>query len=131
MSDKIFLVTAPDDVLEDGFRVLLVDLTTEQNEFISSILGQLEFINKAVFYIWHATDSVEWLLDKKQKSNLIIFNAESENHTIAGYMSAQPNSHYLGTLRDLNISNKSVINDKEVLVELLEKEIGKYEGLFK
>lgn len=131
MLDKIFLVTAPDDILEDGFRILLVDLTTEQNELISSILGQLEFINKAIFYIWHSTDLVEWLLDKKQKSNLIIFNAESANQTIAGYMTAQPNSHYLGTLRDLNISNRSIINDKEVLVELLEKEIGKYEGLFK
>lgn len=131
MLDKIFLVTAPDDVLEDSFRILLVDLTTEQNELISSTLNELEFINKAVFYIWHATDSVEWLLDKKRKSNLIIFNAESVNQTIVGYMTAQPNSHYLGILRDLNISNKSVINHKEILVTLLEKEIGKYEGLFK
>lgn len=131
MSDKIFLVTAPDDILDDGFRILLVDLTIQQNDLLSSTLTQLEVINKAVFYIWNTSDSVSWLLDKKQKSNLIIFNAESMNQTIVGYMAAHPNSHYLGTLRDLNISNRSTINDKESLVELLEKEIGKYEGLFK
>lgn len=131
MTEKIFLVTSPDDILEDSFRVILVDLASPQNEMISSILAQVSFINKIVIYIWNTSDPISWLLDKKNKSNIIIFNADSINQTIVGYMAAQPNSYYLGILRDLNISNKSVINNKEELIELLEKEIGKYEGLFK
>lgn len=131
MSDKIFLVTAPDDVLEDGFRVLLVDLTTEQNDMISSVMSQITFINKTIFYVWKMSEPVSWLLDKKHKSDIIVFNANSNNQTIVGYMAAQPNSYYLGILRDLNISNNLAISDKETLIEILEKEIGKYEGLFK
>lgn len=131
MSDKILLVTVPDDVVEDAFRILLVDLALDQNSFVSSVLTEVESRNKIVFYIWNDSDPVSWLLDKKSKSNLIIFNAESNRQNIIGYMSAQPNSYYLGNLRDLNIINSSVLMDKELLVEILENEIGKYERLFK
>lgn len=131
MSDKILLVTVPDDVIEDAFRILLVDLALDQNSFVSSVLTEVESRNKIVFYIWNESDPVSWLFDKKSKSNLIIFNAESNRQNIIGYMSAQPNSYYLGNLRDLNIINSSVLMDKELLVEILENEIGKYERLFK
>lgn len=131
MSDKILLVTVPDDVVEDAFRILLVSLTLDQNSFVSSVLTEVESRNKIVFYIWNDSDPVSWLFDKKSKSNLIIFNAESNRQNIIGYMSAQPNSYYLGNLRDLNIINSSVLMDKELLVEILENEIGKYERLFK
>lgn len=130
MNDKILLVTAPDDVVEDAFRVLLVDLTVEQNSFISSVLAEIESINKLVFYIWN-DDAVSWLIDKKLKSNMVIFNAESDRQNIVGYISAQPNSYYLGTLRDLNIINSSALIDRELLIKTLENEIGKYERLFK
>jgi hypothetical protein len=131
MNDKILLVTAPDDVVEDAFRVLLVDLTVEQNSFISSVLAGIESINKLVFYIWNDNDVVSWLMDKKLKSNMVIFNAESDRQNIVGYISAQPNSYYLGTLRDLNIINSSELIDRELLIKTLKNEIGKYERLFK
>lgn len=131
MNDKILLVTAPDDVVEDAFRVLLVDLTVEQNSFISSVLIEIKSMVKLAFYIWNGSDPVSWLIDKKLKSNIIIFNAESDLQNIVGYISAQPNSYYLGTLRDLNIINSSALIDRELLIKTLENEIGKYERLFK
>jgi hypothetical protein len=131
MNDKILLVTAPDDIIEDAFRVLLVDLTTEQNSFISSVLIEIKSMVKLAFYIWNGSDPVSWLLDKKLKSHLIIFNAESDRQNIIGYMSAQPNSYYLGNLKDLNIINNSALLDKDVMLEVFENQIGKYERLFK
>lgn len=131
MNDKIFLISPPDDLPDDGLRILLVDLTTEQNELISSTLSQIEYKNKTLFYIWNVGDSISWLMDKKLKSHLIIFNAQSSHQGIVGYMTAQPNSCYLGDLRDLNIINNSVLLDKESVVDILETYIGKYERLYK
>lgn len=131
MNDKIFLISPPDDLPDDGLRILLVGLTTDQNELISSTLSQIEYKNKTLFYIWNVGDSISWLMDKKLKSHLIIFNAQSSHQGIVGYMAAQPNSCYLGDLRDLNIINNSVLLDKESVVDILETYIGKYERLFK
>ena len=68
-------------------------------------------------------DSTNWMLDKKHKSDLIIFNAESTNNTVVGYMAAQKNSYYFGTLRDLSGVNKSAVYDVSSIKEILERTI--------
>lgn len=130
VNDRILIATAPDDVLHDGFRILTVDLDQAQSEIVSSSLLELSQIN-VILYVWTSLDHLEWLLDKKNKSNLIIFNAESSNQTIAGYMAAQPKSCYFGTLRDLNSVNNHVLLDKHVCCNTIETSIGKYERKFK
>jgi hypothetical protein len=123
MQNKIIAVTEPDDILQDGTRILLVDLTQNQMQILSQALNQLEDFPVLITYIWNYTNSIDWLLDKKHKSDLIFFNAESANQTVVGYLSAQPNSYYLGTLQGLNKANSFVVYDVNQAVEILDRYI--------
>lgn len=111
MSDKVLLVTAPDDTPIDAIRILLVGLTPDHTQLISDAFNSFTSIPNLVTYIWQPEDSVDWLLDKKHKSHCIIFNADCENHMIIGYMAAQSNSHYFGMLKTLrNVNNNAIYN---------------------
>ena len=126
MTDKVLLVTAPDDVLVDGIRILLVDIIPEQQQIISDALTQLDNSPDIVVYVWNSDNDTSWLLDKKLKSDAIIFNADSENDVIIGYMAAQSNSHYFGTLKILSMVNKSTIYDTDQVLIILENKIKQY-----
>jgi hypothetical protein len=126
MTDKVLLVTAPDDVLVDGIRILLVDIVPEQQQIISDALTQLDNSPDIVVYVWNSDNDTSWLLDKKLKSDAIIFNADSENDVIIGYMAAQSNSHYFGTLKILSMVNKSTIYDTDQVLIILENKIKQY-----
>jgi hypothetical protein len=127
MTNQITLVSAPDDVLHDAVRLLLVDLTQEQTQAISEALMSIEDIPATVIYVWSSQDSASWLIDKKLKSQLIIFNADSEKSEIVGYLSAQSNSCYFGFLKDLAVLNKRAIYSAEDLKEIIDKQFKKYE----
>lgn len=126
MSDKVILVTPPDDILVDGLRILLVDLDKNQTQLVSNALTSMSKLPTIIGYVWNENYDVEWLLDKKLKSNLIIFNANSKKDAIIGYIAAQSNSYYFGELKDLSEVNKSIIADVHELKQLLEKNIEKY-----
>ena len=126
MTDKVLLVTAPDDVLIDGIRILLVDIVPEQQQIISDALTQLDNSPDIVLYVWNSTNDTSWLLDKKLKSDAIIFNANSENDVIIGYMAAQSNSHYFGTLKILSMVNNSTIYNIDQVSTILENVIKQY-----
>lgn len=123
MTEKVLIVSAPDDVLDDGLRILFVDLTDSQGSIISQALSETTLTCPIIAYIWKMGDSTNWMLDKKHKSDLIIFNAESTNNTVVGYMAAQKNSYYFGTLRDLSGVNKSAVYDVSSIKEILERTI--------
>jgi hypothetical protein len=126
MSDKILVVTPPDDTLLNGIRILHVELTEEQSQIASSALINSNTQHTVVNYVWKMGDSVEWLIDKITKSNFILFNANSDaNDLIIGYIAAQPNSYYFGTLRDLNLVNNSVIYNADQIINLLENHTNK------
>lgn len=127
MTDKIIIVTAPDDVPRDGVRILLVDLDRSQTSLVSKILTTLKKDVSIIVYMWNSLDDVDWLLSKKHSADLIIFNANSENDVIIGYMSAQKNSHYLGTLKLLFKVNGSVINSEDEFLDILEDTVNRYE----
>lgn len=127
MSDKVFLVTAPDDTPIDAIRILLVDLSPEHTQLISDAFNQFVSIPNIVTYIWRHGESTDWLLDKKHKSHSIIFNAESEDHTIVGYMAAQSNSHYFGTLKTLFRVNNNAIYTADEVVSIVNNLIVRYE----
>ena len=123
MNDNVIAVTPPDDVLQDGKRLLLVDLSEEQMSIISKALSEIPEFSSIVFYIWNKGFEHDWLLDKKLKSDLIIFNADSEDHLVVGYMSAQPNACYFGTLKSLSKANTYAIYDVQQVVELFERKL--------
>lgn len=126
MSDKIILVTPPDDILVDAVRFLLVDLSRDQTQHVSDTLARLDSPSTIVLYMWNSADNVEWLLDKKLKSQAIIFNADSDNDIITGYMAAQSNAHYFGTLRSLSNANNRAIYNIDQIYNLMEKTIDQH-----
>lgn len=126
MTNKVIVVTSPDDVLLDGFRILLVNLSPEQGKIVSDALLHLDTSNTVIMYMWN-NDAVNWLLDKKTKSDLIIFNADSDNDILVGYLAAHPTAHYFGILKDLHqINNRAIYNVENVLTLL--EEISKKHG---
>ncbi len=126
MSNKVSLVTAPDDVLEDSFRILLIGLTQEQSSVISDSLHKIDDLPNVVIYIWN-NESPEWLFDKKNKSHLIVFNAGMNNPELIGYFSAHTKAHYFGLLKTLGIINNRVIHDSDDFLITLQKYILTYE----
>ena len=127
MSNQITLVTAPDDVLHPALRILLVDLSKEQTQIVSEALMSFDKIPSIVTYVWSATDSEEWLVDKRLKSQVVFFNAASEKPEIIGYLSAQPNTYYFGTLKSLAFINNRTIYSTEDFKDIIAKQITKYE----
>ena len=131
MSDKVIIVTPPDDVQIDGLRILLIDLTHEQTNLISQSLTRLETIPTTITYVLNTSNDVQWLLDKKHKSFLTFFNADSDNDAIIGYMAAQANSYYFGNLKSLSLANQNAIYDTEQIFNLMENVIQQYVRQFR
>ena len=127
MKNQITLVSPPDDVLHDGLRFILVDLYPDQTQLISEALLAIEEVPPSVLYVWRTGDPVNGLLDKKFKSACIIFNADTENHLISGYLAAQSNSYYMGNLKELGAANKRAIYDIEALKDVFNHYFKKYE----
>jgi len=126
MNSRVILVTDPDDVAYDGVRLLLVNLTADQTQLLSTALSKINNLPMIVLYIWN-NSSPDWLFDKKHKSQHIIFNAEHQNELIAGYMAAQRNSSYFGILKNLAKVNTKAIYSIDDCIKLLETVIGTYE----
>jgi hypothetical protein len=131
MTNQITLVSPPDDVLHDAVRILLVELDQDQTQLISEAFLAFESVPPTVLYVWKMGNPIEWLLDKKTKTDIIIFNADvSPNgaiEIIIGYMAAQLNSYYLGNLKDLSIANPKAIHDIDSLKDILTRQFKKYE----
>jgi len=127
MNSSAFVITPPDDILVDATRILLVDLDNGQTQLISDALKQIDYQENVILYYWNSNDSVDWLLDKKHKSSTIFFNADSNNDLITGYLSAQPNSYYFGTLRSLSKVAGPAIYTLEECTNILLNSVGQYE----
>ena len=119
MSNQIILVTEPDDIVQDGERLLFVNLNPEQTHFVSECLGQVKELPVTIIYVWNTGDDINWLLDKKHKCTMLLFNADDPNDLITGYLAAQPNSYYIGTLRMFNKANPNQILEQQQLTEIL------------
>ena len=125
MSDKIVLVTPPDDILLDGIRIAHIQLTEEQNSIVSSALLNSTVPHVIINYVWKMGNPVDWLLDKIAKCDIILFNAEGPTDpgldVILGWTAAQPQSYYFGKLKDLHLANDRVIYTSDDISQLLEK----------
>jgi len=125
MTDRVLLITPPDNILISGIRITLVHLDEQQSQIISESLLSANLKNDVITFVWKMGDPVSWLLDKIAKSDLVIFNPESKvdpgREIIIGWTAAQPQSYYFGNLRDLSLANDRVIYNKEDILKLLEK----------
>ena len=127
MTNKILVITPPDDTVLQGLRITHVNLTNEQTAIVSQAILKNNLSHNVINYVWHIGNPISWLLQMKSKSNLIIFNADSdpESDMITGYLAADPRSYYFGTLRDLHVANDRVILNSDEILNLLET-ISKY-----
>ena len=123
----MLLVSAPDDVALEGVRLLIVGLTPEQSNIVSTVLTTIETAPRVIVYVWNEHDSVDWLTDKIYKSQLILFNAEFENQTLVGYLAGKLNSYYFGSLKSINQINNSMIFDENQCRTILTNLFKKYE----
>ena len=125
MTDKILVITSPDDTLLDGIRVLHVQLTEEQRQIVSSAMLSATTPYNIINYVWNMGDPISWLLDKHTKCDVILFNADVQSNgaieLIIGYIAAQPQSYYFGILRDLHLVNDRAIYTTNDILSLLEK----------
>lgn len=119
VDNKIVLVSDPDDVQIDGFRILLFDLDSTQGEIFTRAITGLDDISPTIIYTFRYGQDSNWLLDKYHKSDLIIFNADSLDSLMVGFFSSKRNSHYFGDLKSLNQVNKSVLYSIDDCRELL------------
>jgi len=119
MNNKITMVTSPDDILQDGFRILTYGLTPDQSNLLSTALLKT---NKPhiIVYIDNGQNDDQWVLDKKAKSSIIYFNAESFNQTMVGYLAAQPNSYYFGNLPSISNANINKLNSIDAIEKTME-----------
>jgi hypothetical protein len=129
MENKITLVTEPDDINIDGIRILAYDLTPEQSQIFSNCFLPIENFSPIVVYVANGQNDPKWTIDKKQKCSIIILNAESQDQTMVGYLTAQKNSYYFGNLRSISEANVSLIQDTTQLTTIMEEHITKYEKL--
>jgi hypothetical protein len=133
MTDKILIVTDPDDTLLQGIRILHVELTQEQSSMVSTALLNCALPHTIINYVWKMGNPVSYLLDKVTKSDIIIFNANVENNgaieLIIGWIAAQHNSYYFGTLRDLHRANNRAIYNADDILTLLEKVAKQHEQI--
>jgi hypothetical protein len=127
MTDRITVVTPPDDISQDAIRLLLIDLNPDHMQVLSTALMTSEIDLNVITYFWKTSEDTDWLFDKKFKADLIFFNADSDNDIVVGYMAAQKNSYYFGTLKILSKVNISAIYDVEQILSLLDDTARKYE----
>ena len=123
MTDRILVVTAPDDILQSGIRIAHINLSQSQSQTISQALMQSTLPHTIINYVWNQQDSKQWLFDKLSKADLIVFNADcdEESSILIGWLSASPRSYYFGNLRDLTLVNNRVIYTSDDILNLLEK----------
>jgi len=133
MTDKILVVTPPDDILLQGIRILHVHLDEEQSSIVSNALMQTNLPHNIINYVWKMGNRVDWLLDKTTKCDLILFNANGPSDPgldiILGWTAAQHQSYYFGTLKDLHMVNDRAIYTADDIIFLLEKIAKKHEQI--
>lgn len=127
MADRILIVTDPDDTYQQGFRILTVDLGIDQENIVSQTVQNLDTEHDVILYVWKIGSDINWLLDKIYKSNAVIFNANSLDQTLVGFLAAQKKSSYFGELRSIKEVNKSVIFDQDQCSNYLNRYLGLYE----
>ena len=130
MSDRILVITPPDDTLLQGIRIMHVGLNEEQSSVVSTALLQTTLPHTIINYVWNMGNPVDWLLDKIIKSDIVIFdaggNSDPGKDVIIGWTAAQPQSYYFGSLRDLHLANDRVLYSSEDVLNLIEKISTKY-----
>ena len=126
MNNKIVLVTAPDDLLTDGVRLCLVNLNQDQLNMLTQVLSSLQTSVPVIAYIWNPKDPYDWFLDKKVKSDVILFNTQTHTQTLNGYLSAHTNCYYFGTLREVTHLYSKEITSTEQLSAIVSRAVDEF-----
>jgi hypothetical protein len=125
-----YIITHPDDKIINGARLLCVDLSPEQSQLVSDTVTSLNSSSDLAIYVWRSGDPVSWLLDKKDKSDIILINADSIHQSLIGFLSAYKKSYYFGVLKDLSEVNNKAIYSVDFFYKLMEEMLNNDEKLY-
>lgn len=115
MSDKILVITEPDDYFDDAIRLLFVDLDSNQTKMFTKPLLDIPTEKSIVCYYWALDTSMTWLLDKLAKSHLIFFNNDSSHRELVGFLTANSKAYGLGNNRFLGkFINRNIVDSDEI-----------------
>lgn len=120
-SNSICLVTPPDDVLYKAKRLLLVDLTLDQQNFVSDVLRETS--SNFVVYVWNVGDDIEWLLDKQLKSDVVLVNLQSTEQLVVGYFLGYRKTFYFGDSKKVQKFSANAIYSTEQLLNTIEDQL--------
>lgn len=130
IGNSAYIITSPDDKIVDGFKLLCVDLTHEQSQLVSDTLTKINVESDLVIYVWKSGDPIDWMLDKKSKSDIILFNADSQHQTLIGYLAAHKKSYHFGILKDIATVNNRAIYSVDFFHNLMEESLNNDEKLY-
>lgn len=120
IDQSIIIVTPPDDITLDAIRILGVNLDHNHTNILSDGLKELDFSDPILIYLWKQGDNFDWLVDKKIKSDIIIFNADI-NDSLTGYLAGQKKSFYFGNLKYLHKFNNRCLYNKYDFMQIINK----------
>ena len=97
------------------------NLDQNQTQHFTKPLMEVADITPVICYFWNQEHSDQWLLDKIVKSDLIVYNAESEFRELVGFMKTHKKAYSIGNDRFFPDYNQRKINSYDQITNIVLK----------
>lgn len=125
MPNKVTLITPPDLFENSNDSIAVIDLTDDEQDNLSLVLGQFEGDFDLNIYFYKGEPEVNWLFHAVNTADHVYLNIDNHSeisHLLASYILSKPNVWY--STKDVNIKSLySHINQRyvESIQEFIEK----------
>ena len=116
MTNRVTLITPPDLFENLNKSILVVDLSTEEQDEISKWLGDFQGNFDINIYFYHGENDINWLLHAINRAQYVYLNIDNHSnisHVLTSYILAKPNVWYNTADKNLK-SIYSYINQRYV-----------------
>ena len=116
MPNKVTLITPPDTFENSNKSILVVDLSSPEQDNLSKWLGQYEKEFDLNIYYYQGEPDIAWLFHAIARANYVYINLDNYSdigHLLASYILSKPNVWYTSTDRNL-VALFSHINQRYV-----------------
>lgn len=116
MTNRVTLITPPDIFENANKSVLVVDLSSEEQDTVSAWLGEFQGNFDINIYFYHGENDISWLLHAVNRAEYVYLNIDNHSeigHMLTSYLLSKPNVWY--NTQDVNIKSiYSHINQRYV-----------------
>jgi hypothetical protein len=123
VNNKIFVITAPDDVEYDALCIAAVGLSPEQSEALSNVLKSIDIDRDINLYVYNVWDDIKWIIDKSAKADLIFANAGADDQQLIGFLAAKRQTHLFGESTLGQALNKEQVFSQQQIEQIIGKEV--------